>query len=206
MEQNVFILFGLEEGDGMDFEFTQRGAIKSKERAMQMTAQLVIEARKELSDFLLCDGGGEVDIPDCQAGERFRIAREQAMQERGTAAQVAQDEKRLFDGLSFMTGEENVIEPETEPVEERSDRPDQVKQCEKDYSFACQSRGGVFCSKEGSIKCAPEEAEIIVHETAYPLVETAFVFGVTQRRSTMYKEKAREGLLLFFILSANCGL
>jgi len=29
------------------------------------------------------------------------------------------------------------------------------------------------------------------------LVETAFVFGVTQHRSTVYKEKAREGLLLF---------
>jgi len=29
------------------------------------------------------------------------------------------------------------------------------------------------------------------------LVETAFVLGVTQHRSTVYKEKAREGLLLF---------
>ena len=38
------------------------------------------------------------------------------MQKRGTTAQVANDEKRLFDRLGFVSGEKDVIQKETEPV------------------------------------------------------------------------------------------
>ena len=101
----------------MDFEFAERGAVESVEGAMQMTTQFVIKAREKLRDLLLCDGGREVNIPDRQAGEGFHIAREQAMQKCGATAQVAKDKERLFDRLGFMTREENVVEPETEPMD-----------------------------------------------------------------------------------------
>ena len=97
-----------------------------------------------MRDLLLCNGGGEVDIPGGQAGERLRIARKQAMQECGPAAQIAQDEKRFVYGLGFMGGEENVIEPEKKPMDERSDGPDQVEKRQEDDPFSSESSGGVF--------------------------------------------------------------
>ena len=77
-----------------------------------------------MRDLLLCDGGGEVDVPGGETGEGFRVAGEQAVQKRGTAAQVAEDEERFFDGLVFVGGEENVVEPEGDPVYERAGNPD----------------------------------------------------------------------------------
>ena len=164
MEQDVFILFGLEERDGVDFDFSEGAAVESVEDAMQKSAEeFFIEAREELRDLLLGDGGGEVDIPDGKAGECLRVAGEQAVEEGGAAAQVAEDEERFFDGLCFVTGEEDVIEPEKEPVDERAGSPDQIEQRQKDDSFSCESCGGIFRVEERAVEGAPEQAEVIVH-------------------------------------------
>jgi hypothetical protein len=66
------------------------------------------------------------------------------MQERRAAAQIAQDEQWLLDRLRFVSRKENVIQEETEPVDQLSDRPDGVKQYKKNNSFACQTGGGVL--------------------------------------------------------------
>ena len=50
-----------------------------------MPAKLFIEPGKELGDFLLYNGGGEINIPGGQAGKCFRIAGKQTVQE-GRAA------------------------------------------------------------------------------------------------------------------------
>ena len=55
----------------------------------------IIQASRELGDLLLCDRGSEVDVPGGQAGERFGIAGEHAVEECGSAAQVAKDEERF---------------------------------------------------------------------------------------------------------------
>ena len=66
------------------------------------------------------------------------------MEECGAAAQIAQYKKRFFNRLCFVTGEENVIQPEAEPMHQRSDRPDQVEQCQKDDSFSSKTSRGIL--------------------------------------------------------------
>jgi len=66
----------------------------------------------------LCDGGGEIDIPDRQAGESLGIARKQTMKEGGAASQISQNEEWFFDRLCFVPGEEEIIQKETEPMHE----------------------------------------------------------------------------------------
>ncbi len=66
------------------------------------------------------------------------------MQEGRSAAQVAEDEQRLFDGLFFVGGEENVIQPEAEPVDEHAEGPDQAEERQEDDAFFCEAGGGVF--------------------------------------------------------------
>ena len=46
--------------------------------------------------------------------------------------------------LGFMPGEENVIQKETEPVDELSDRPDSIKKEQENDALACEMSGGVF--------------------------------------------------------------
>ena len=66
------------------------------------------------------------------------------MQKGGAAAEVANDEKGFFDGMVFVGGEENIIEPEEEPVHHLSERPDDVEQEQECYSFFCELGGGVL--------------------------------------------------------------
>ena len=66
------------------------------------------------------------------------------MEKSGTASQVAEDEERLFDGLVFICGEENIIELEKEPVEECCDWPDYIEQCQKYDPFSSEAGGSVF--------------------------------------------------------------
>lgn len=139
-----------------------------------------IEPRDELGDLLLRHGRSQINIPGGQTGESFRVAREQAVQEGGTAAQVAEDEERFFDGLGFVGREEDVVEPEEKPVEERTDGPDQIEQCQKDNPFSCEAGRGILGGKERAIECAPKQAEVVVHEAGYPLIMTTFSFGVLQ--------------------------
>ena len=132
----------------MDLISAQCAAVERIEGAMQMPAKFMIEAGDELRNLLLCDGGGEVDVPDGEAGEGFGIAREQAVEEGGAASQVAEDEKRFFDGLCFMAGEQDVVEPEQEPVDKRARSPDQIEQYQKDNSFSGEGGGSVFGVEE----------------------------------------------------------
>lgn len=128
----------------MDFDLTERAPVERVKKAMQMSAQLLIEAREELCELLLCDGRGEINIPDGQAGKRLGVTREQAVQERGAAAQIPDDEQRLFDTLCFVTGEKDIIQKETEPVDELADRPDCIKKQKEDDSFTGQTGRGIF--------------------------------------------------------------
>jgi hypothetical protein len=86
------------------------------------------------------------------------------MQEGGAAAQVAEDEQRLFDGLVFVGGEEDVIQPEAEPVDEHAERPDQAEEGQKDDAFFGEAGGGVFGVEEGTVEGTPEKGEVIFHE------------------------------------------
>jgi hypothetical protein len=113
-----------------------------------VSAQFIIKPGEKLCDFLLRNRGGEINIPGGQAGKGFRIAREQAVQEGGTASQVADDEKRLFDHLSLMTWEENIVQKKADPMDQRPERPDGVKHQEKKNALACQTGGGVFGGEE----------------------------------------------------------
>ena len=66
------------------------------------------------------------------------------MQKGGSAAQIAEDEQRLFDGMIFISGEENVVQPEEEPVDEHAERPDDTEERKEDKAFSCEAGGGVF--------------------------------------------------------------
>src|SRR5690606_1561566 len=163
VHEDVLILFGLEERDGMDLELSQRAAVKGVEQAMQMSAQFFVEPRDELRKFLLNDGGREVNIPRGQAGEGFRVAREQAMEEGGAAPQISDDEERFFNGLGFVRGEEDIVEPETEPMEQRAEGPSRVEDDEEDNASSIERGGCVFGVEKWAIECAPEQAEVVVH-------------------------------------------
>ena len=165
----------------MDLELPQRAPVEFAQQAMQMPAQLIIQRGNELCDLLLRDRRGEVNIPGGQAGKGLIIAGEQAMQESGTAAQIADDEERFFDFLCLMPGKQNVIQEEAKPVDELSDRPDRVEHQQKDDSFACQSCRGVLGGEEGAIGCSPKEAEVGIHSVWNPC--------------HTIMEKAREGFL-----------
>ena len=106
---------------------------------------------------------GEVDVRGCQTGKGFDLARKQAVQERGSAAQTAEDEERFFDGLCFVPGKQDVIEKETEPMDQRPNRLDEIEQQEKDEAFAGETSRPVVGSEERGIGCPPEEAKVINH-------------------------------------------
>lgn len=147
VHEDVFVLFGLEERDGMNFELTQCAAVEGVEGAMQMPAQFFVEARDELRKFFLNDGGCQVNIPRGETGES-RIAREQTVKKCGAASQVADDEQRFFDGMRFMRGVEDVVEPEAEPMEQRAKGPDRVENNEENNASSVERSGCVFGGKE----------------------------------------------------------
>ena len=66
------------------------------------------------------------------------------MQECRSAAQIAEDEQRLFDGMIFVGGEENIIQPETEPVDEHTEGPDDAEERKENNAFSGEAGGGVF--------------------------------------------------------------
>ena len=104
----------------------------------------MVETGNKLCDLLLCHGRSKIDVPSRQTGKRLRVAREQAMQEGGAAAQVPQDEQWLFNRLAFITGEKDIIQKEAEPVDKLSNRPDGIKQEKKNDSLACEASRGVL--------------------------------------------------------------
>jgi hypothetical protein len=128
-----------------------------------VAAQFVVEPRDELGDLLLRDGRSQVDVPDGQTGEVV-IAREQAMQEGRAAAEVAQDEERLFDRLRLVTREENVIQEKEEPVEQSANRPDEVEENDEGQTFTGETGGCSLPLEERAVKHTPEQAEVVGHE------------------------------------------
>ena len=85
------------------------------------------------------------------------------MEEGGAASQVPQNEKRFFDRLRFVPGEEDIIQKETEPVDKRPNRPYHVEEQEKDGALAGETGRCVLRSEERAIESAPEETKVIVH-------------------------------------------
>ena len=127
MKQDVFVFLRLEERNAMDLKIAKCAAIKFMEQVMQMPAHFFIEAREKLRDLLLCHRWSQVDIPDRQAGKCLRIAREQTVQEGGPTPQVSQNKKRLFNRLCFVSRKKNIIQKETEPMDELPQGPDCIK-------------------------------------------------------------------------------
>jgi hypothetical protein len=147
----------------MNADLAECVTVEGVQQAVQVAAQFVVEARDELRDLLLCDRGGQINVPDGQAGEVV-IAREQTVQEGGPAAEVAQDEKWLFNWLRFVSGEENVIQEEAEPVRQSAQRPDQIEKKQKDQSFAGQAGWRAFPFEERAVEHAPKQSEIVSHK------------------------------------------
>ena len=58
--------------------------------------------------------------------------------------------------MSFVCREENVIQPEEEPVNEHASRPDQVEERKKGQAFAGKAGGCIFWGEEWTVECAPE--------------------------------------------------
>lgn len=92
------------------------------------------------------------------------------MQKRRPAAEVAQNKERLFDGMVFIGGEEDVIQPEAQPMHQASERPDDIEQNQKDQSFFCEAGGGVLRCKKRAVESSPEQAEVISHSSWDPWV------------------------------------
>ena len=70
------------------------------------------------------------------------------MQKCRSAAQVAEDEQRLFDGMIFICGEEDIVEPETKPMDEHAERPYDTEERKENKAFSGEAGGGVFESKK----------------------------------------------------------
>ena len=85
------------------------------------------------------------------------------MQEGRSAAQIAEDKERFLDGLIFISREEDVVEAETNPMDERAERPDQIEEQDEKQSFAGEAGGGVFGGEERTIESTPEKVEVVFH-------------------------------------------
>ena len=65
--------------------------------------------------------------------------------------------------MGFMGREENIVEPEAEPMDEWAGNPDQIEQYQEEDPFADETGGGVLGVEEWTVEGAPEEAEIVMH-------------------------------------------
>ena len=66
------------------------------------------------------------------------------MQKGRSTAEVAEDEKRFFDGMVFVGGEEDVIKRKAEPVYQSADGPDEIEKDKEGDSFAGEAGWSVF--------------------------------------------------------------
>lgn len=116
MEENIFVFLRLKEGNRMDLELPKCPPIECVQQAMHMPTELFVEPREKLRYFLLCHRRCEINVPDRQAGECFRVAREQPVKKRRAASQIPDDEERFLNRLCLMAGKQDVIQKETKPV------------------------------------------------------------------------------------------
>ena len=65
-------------------------------------------------------------------------------QEGRSAAQLAEDEQRLFNVRLFVGGEKNIIHPKKEPVDEHTDGPDDAEERKEDNAFSGEAGCSVF--------------------------------------------------------------
>ena len=119
------------------------------------------------------------------------------MEEGGAASQISQNEERFFDRLCFVPGEEEIIQKETEPMDERTDGPDQIEQQEKGNSFPCQMGGSIFGGEKRTIGRAPEEVKVIVHLDQVPYLsctsEAVLWTSEARREAAVCIKKALSG-------------
>ena len=114
------------------------------------------------------------------------------MQEGRAASQIANDKKRLFNFLRFMSRKKDIVQKETDPVDELTNRPDRVEHQEKDTSFACQTGGSIPGGEEGAISGSPEEAEIWKHSVWDPYLtfikkaRTGFLYEYSIRKQLFW--------------------
>lgn len=148
---------------------------------MQMSTQFVIKARNELRDLLLCDGGGEENIPDGQACKRLSVAGKQTMEEGRATTQVSQNEEWFFDRLGFVTRKENIIQEETKPNDQGPDGPDQKEKQQEFKSLERETRGRFFPGEERTIYHSPEEFEVVNHadQGSLPSLHKKSPFGLS---------------------------
>ena len=90
------------------------------------------------------------------------------MQKCRSAAQVAEDEKRFFNLVIFISGEQNIIQPKTKPMDRHADRPDNIKKSEEYKSFAGKAGSSVFRFEKRAVERAPKKAKVIFHSGRDP--------------------------------------
>ncbi len=147
----------------MNIHFLETGFVDGKDQAADGIADQTVDKLDAVYDLSLGDRRGDVYIPSAHTGEILRIMGKKTMQKGGAAAKVTDNKKRFLDRLFFVGGEEDVIEPKTDPIKDGNERPNNIEECQKKDAFWCQTTGGVGCFEEGTIGHAPEKAEIVRH-------------------------------------------
>ena len=147
----------------MDIHFLQTRLIDGKDQTADGIADQTIEKLDSVYDLSLGDGRGDVNIPGSHTGE-ILVLREQTVEKGGTAAIIADNEKRFFDRLFFIGREEDLIEPKADPVEDGHKGPNSIEKQQEKYTLTRQASGCVGCFEPSLISHTPEKAEVVSHK------------------------------------------
>ena len=162
MHQDILILLRLEEGYWVNIHFLQTGFVDGKDQAADWIADQTVDKLDTVYDLSLGDGRGDVNIPRAHAGEVF-ILREHAVEKGRAAAIIADDEERFFDGVIFVGGEEDFVQPKADPIEDGDGWPNDVEKQQKEDAFGGQAARGVGGLEPRMDGHSPKKAEVIVH-------------------------------------------
>jgi len=152
VQQEVLVLFRLEEADAVDLHAAERFAVQEAQQARERAADARVQPADGGEEPGQRDGGGDEDVPGGGGGELRAVFGQQPLQEGGAAAEVAQDEERLFQRLAPVGGEEDLIQQEAEPDHQPPKRPDGVEEQQEQKALARQAGVGAAGAEEGLIE------------------------------------------------------
>ena len=72
------------------------------------------------------------------------------------AAIIAKNKERFFDRVVFVGGEEDFIQPEADPGEDRDGNPDNIKKSEEYKAFFGQASRRIGSFNKGAVSHTPE--------------------------------------------------
>ena len=76
---------------------------------------------------------------------------------------IAENKERFFDRMVFVGGEEDFIQPEADPGEDRDGDPDNVEESKEYKAFFCKASRRIGGFDKGAISHTPEKAKVIDH-------------------------------------------